>query len=1148
MAVEVDFPVSLVLRKVGPGAVLAEPLFFPEFARLGANRTTAAAAARRNLVEFIPALKPGELIRRRRSVAAHELTFTLDLNPPRENAAWRTPLTLTFHAATWEHAPAETEAGPFGPPQSEVGRYVLARIAELGIEVIADPAADLVSVLRREALAALRRLNLSTGLRPIAFVQTTLGFAIETEPQQVRIPSLKDRVLRAEADERDGKSLLQQVGTLLGRDHEKTYEADDTVTDLEQALGGNPPQSVLLVGPSGAGKTAAVLELARRWRAAGRTPVYQTSGSRIVAGQCGFGMWQERCQELIKDAVKKRAVVHVGPLVELLEVGKSEHNSSGIATFLRPAIARGELLCVAECTPDQLPLIEKQDPQLLDAFRHVAVEEPGDEKGRAILASFARDNARRDTLSSALAATDRLHRRYATYSAYPGRPLRFLENLIRDGAARVPITETEVLSAFALETGLPRAIIDPTVPLDLAATHAWFAARVVGQPDAVTLITDLLATVKAGLTRPNRPIASLLFIGPTGVGKTEMAKALAEFLFGSKDRLTRFDMSEFADPISVRRLVGGAFGTEGLLTAKVREQPFSVILLDEVEKADGSFFDLLLQALGEARLTDAGGRLADFRNAVVVLTSNLGAESYRRGSAGFLTDGPARAESQAHFARAVEQFLRPEMFNRLDRIVPFAPLGAEVIRRIADREWQKVLHRDGVRFRELALTADPALLDHLAAVGFDPRYGARPLKRAMERELLSPLARQMNRHAGDVPLSVELGVAVGKLAVSVKPIQGARSKTGGGSGGNLREVPPQKSPREPGGPTGAFASSAQRLRRWHQLLSSCSTVRELNNDVYRLSEREKRALRKQAAKKKLTRDDVDALAQLGRLRELSGEVSRQQAEAFAIEDAAVLAFHESVADPPAELRTRLDEANRKWDELLLRLYALSAPAGDRITVALYSEHRANLAEMALAYRAAALANGLSVEVMRYDLPGEADLLVPPPPAQPNADAPPEPAGSKEPKTAWVEDRLFTLAPAKIILKRVLVPVAHEHAYTAEGTVGCALSIGGPGAILRFRGEGGLHEIRALGPTDGNPDVMVRVSGETLATYRPPEMVVRRGWYRDERVRRQYDLNKATAHDGEIERVWSNVVGGLERMVAEALAANVRARLLKMIVE
>ena len=680
MASEIEFPISLVLRKVGPGAVLAEPLFWAEFARLGGNRALAGTAARRNLLDLIPQLDTSELIRRRRATAARPLTFTVELSPPRANEAWRDPLTLTFHAVAWDQSAADAVQG----------HYVLARVAELGIEVIAEPGDDLVSLLRRETTAALRRLNLSTGLKPLAAVQTTRGFAVEQVTLAVRVPTLKDRAIRTESDEQDGKkSLLQQIATQLGRDRDKTYEADDTVNELAQALTANPPQSVLLIGPSGVGKTAAVLELARRWHAAGRAPLFQTSGSRIVAGQCGFGMWQQRCQELIKDAAKRKAVVHVGPLVELLEVGKSEHNSSGIATFLRPAIARGELLCVAECTPEQLPLVEKQDPQLLDAFRHITVEEPDDAKGRAILANFARDNPRREVKAGALAATDRLHRRYATYSAYPGRPLRFLENLIRDGAKDAPIAAAEVYDGFTRETGLPRAIIDPAVPLDLAETHAWFASRVVGQTDAVGLVTDLLATVKAGLTRPNRPIASLLFIGPTGVGKTEMAKAVAEFLFGSKDRLTRFDMSEYADPVAVRRLVGGAFGTEGLLTAKVREQPFSVLLLDEVEKADGSFFDLLLQALGEARLTDAGGRLADFRNTVVILTSNLGAESYRRGSAGFAGSGVGKVESQEHFAKAVEQFLRPEMFNRLDRIVPFAPLGTEVIRRDQEQPQQQ---------------------------------------------------------------------------------------------------------------------------------------------------------------------------------------------------------------------------------------------------------------------------------------------------------------------------------------------------------------------------------------------------------------------------------------------------------------------------
>ncbi|HEY1186866.1 MAG TPA: AAA family ATPase [Gemmata sp.] len=1137
MATEIEFPVSLALRKVGPGAVLAEPLFFPELARLGVNRALSGTAARRNLIALIPKLDPPALLRRRRSNGARELTFTLDLSPPRANEAWRDPLTLTFHAVVWDQALAgagpDPDTVPFGPLGGAKHQgYTLARVLELGIEVIADPGDDLVPLLQKEALAALRRLNLSVSLKTLAPVQTTLGFALERHTVTVRIPTLKDRALRAEADDQEGqKSLLQQIAALLGRDAEKTYEADDTVTELERALTGNPAQSVLLIGPSGVGKTAAVRELARRWREAARAPVYQTSGSRVVAGQCGFGMWQERCQELIKDATRRKVVVHFGPLVELLEVGKSEHNASGIATFLRPAIARGELLCVAECTSEQVPLIEKQDPQLLDAFRHITVDEPDPAKGLEILTRFAQDNARRRTAPAALAATDRLHRRYATYSAYPGRPLRFLENLIRDGAAGAPISEPEVYDAYTRETGLPRAIIDPSVALHIAETHDWFATRVIGQPDAVNLITDLLATVKAGLTRPNRPIASLLFIGPTGVGKTEMAKAVAEFLFGSKDRLTRFDMSEFADPVSVRRLVGGAFGTEGLLTARVREQPFSVVLLDEVEKADGSFFDLLLQALGEARLTDAGGRLADFRNAVVILTSNLGAEAYRRGSTGFVRSGVGKAEAQEHFARAVEQFLRPEMFNRLDRIVPFAPLDQAVIRGIADREWHKVLSRDGVRFRELALTTDRALLDHLAAVGYDPRYGARPLKRAMERELLAPLARQLNRHPGDTPLAVELGVEHDAPTVTVRTIQGRA-----------------KSHREPTGAAGQLAAGAQVMRRWHQLLGASSTVRELNNDVYQLAQQEAKILKKQAAKKKITAPEAEVLASLGRLRDLATEVARQRAAAFALEDAAVIAFHETAERPPADLPEQLDDATRAWDALLLRLYALNAPAGDRVTLALFSEHRGHLMEMAVAYQSIATGNGLSVEMVRYDLPDPNDPPPTPPPARAN-ESDTETRPIEPPKTVWVGDTFWFTAPAKVLFKRVRVQPAQTNTYTSADTLGLALQISGPGAHLRFWGETGRHEIKQPDdPSGDKPDVMVRVSAQALSEFRPPEVVVRRGWFRDETVRRQYDFGTNEMHDPVLEHVWPNMYGHFSRWLEPALAAKVRAELLKMLTE
>ena len=175
--------------------------------------------------------------------------------------------------------------------------------------------------------------------------------------------------------------------------------------------------------------------------------------------------------------------MHIGNLVELMDVGKSEGNPTGIASYLRPAIARGQLLCVAECTPEQVPLIEKEDPQLLDVFRRVTMEEPTPLRGMNILKKFAANDKRRELTPSALAAIDRLHRRYATYSAYPGRPLRFLDNLRRDGDRLTPITESEVYANFARETGMPRALIDPKEALDLDQTRGWFAARVIGQQE-----------------------------------------------------------------------------------------------------------------------------------------------------------------------------------------------------------------------------------------------------------------------------------------------------------------------------------------------------------------------------------------------------------------------------------------------------------------------------------------------------------------------------------------------------------------------------------------------------------------------------------------------------------------------------------------
>jgi hypothetical protein len=267
-----------------------------------------------------------------------------------------------------------------------------------------------------------------------------------------------------------------------------------------------------------------------------------------------------------------------------------------------------------------------------------------------------------------------------------------------------------------------------------------FESRVLGQPEATQAMVDTVLVAKASLNDASKPLGSFFFVGPTGVGKTELAKALAEYLFGSRDRLVRLDMAEYASGDSVQRLIGTAWGSrEGELTRRVREQPFCVLLLDEIEKAHWAVFDALLGVLDEGRLTDASGRTADFRNAILIMTSNLGAERARSSGFGFV-QGDDGGKTRAYVEEA-EKFFRPEFFNRINRIVVFHTLSGQTVRRIAQRELARLLERDGIVRRGLKVEVDDRVVERLASQGFHPRYGARPLQREIERTVIQPLAR-----------------------------------------------------------------------------------------------------------------------------------------------------------------------------------------------------------------------------------------------------------------------------------------------------------------------------------------------------------------------------------------------------------------------
>ncbi|MDQ7074944.1 MAG: ATP-dependent chaperone ClpB [Gammaproteobacteria bacterium] len=328
------------------------------------------------------------------------------------------------------------------------------------------------------------------------------------------------------------------------------------------------------------------------------------------------------------------------------------------------------------------------------------------------------------------------------------------------------VGEEEIAEIVAKWTGIPMSKMLEGERDKLLRMESELEQRVVGQTEAVTAISNAIRRSRAGLSDPKRPNGSFLFLGPTGVGKTELSKALADFLFDSDEAMVRIDMSEFMEKHSVARLIGappGYVGYEegGYLTEAVRRRPYSVLLLDEVEKAHPDVFNILLQVLDDGRLTDGQGRTVDFRNTVIVMTSNLGSELIQS-----LTEEGRESEMKTAVMAVVGQHFRPEFINRLDESVVFKPLGREQIRAIARIQLDELSER--LKEREMSLEVSAAALDRLAEVGFDPVYGARPLKRAIQQQLENGLAQKIlagEFGKGDViVVALEDGVLVYRAA------------------------------------------------------------------------------------------------------------------------------------------------------------------------------------------------------------------------------------------------------------------------------------------------------------------------------------------------------------------------------------------------
>ena len=547
---------------------------------------------------------------------------------------------------------------------------------------------------------------------------------------------------------------------------------------LAALLDGQERLSVLLVGPELAGKSA----LVQAYIGAARRLVYATSGAQLVAGMSGLGQWQERIRDVMEAACELDAILYFENLEDLL-AERVEGGGLDLAGAMRPWIEEGKVRLVAEIREDRLDALEGPYWAFFAALGRIKVEPLTAAQTLEALERRAAHDARAEphrpaVAASALPALVDMAERYLPYGAFPGKAVRLYEDLravrekeMTDRGVPVTIGRADIYEGFSIRTGVPAFLLRDDMPLRVEEIAARLRKQIIGQEEAVLALAQTIGVVKAGLQPSGKPLATFLFVGPTGVGKTELARALAELLFGSADRMARFDMSEFMTPDAADRLIRGTDREGGLLTTRVREEPFCVLLLDEIEKAHRAVFDLLLQVTGEGRLSDARGKTAYFHNTILIMTSNLGsAERHRH--AGF---GGGVSTDAAHYRRIVDGAFRQELVNRIDRIVPFRALSREEVVGVARLAIDRVARRRGLVEAGIALEVSPRGVERLAMDGYSEAYGARALRRHVEEHLAAPLSRLLARLGGE---AAELTVRVTE-AGEAAATAGARPEAAG---------------------------------------------------------------------------------------------------------------------------------------------------------------------------------------------------------------------------------------------------------------------------------------------------------------------------------------------------------------------------------
>ena len=574
---------------------------------------------------------------------------------------------------------------------------------------------------------------------------------------------------------------------------------EDEVERVQQVLCRRTKNNAVLIGEPGVGKTAIVEGLAQRI-VAGGVPRYLADKrivaldiSLVVAGTKYRGQFEERLKAIMKELVEhQEIIVFIDELHTLVGAGSAE-GSLDAANILKPALSRGEIRCIGATTPAEYRKYIEKDRSLERRFQAVKVEAPDEARTIDILTGIKdRYEAFHDVVYTpeAIEAAVYQSSRYITDRFLPDKAIDLVDEAgaraklrhaavgpaardvegpphdrLQDPAARegtnahagqdgprIVVGKSEIDEVVAKWTGIPLASVTQDEGEKLLRMEAALHERVISQDQAVSALSRAIRRSRAGLKSPNRPVGSFVFLGPTGVGKTELARALAAFLFGSDTALVRFDMSEYMEKHAVSKLIGsppGYVGHEegGQLTERIKRHPYSVLLLDEIEKAHPDLFNILLQVFEDGHLTDGLGNRVSFKHAIIIMTSNIGARFIqKRGSMGFQSaDAHESARTVTDTVmREVRRTFNPELLNRIDEIIVFDALADHDLRAILQLLVQQL--NANMTDRRISVALAPEALDWLITVTCrDRSYGARPLRRALQRHIEDPLSEELIR-------------------------------------------------------------------------------------------------------------------------------------------------------------------------------------------------------------------------------------------------------------------------------------------------------------------------------------------------------------------------------------------------------------------